>query len=151
MLILADAVKDWLNFHTCDTDFFCCKKFKSIPSFIKIIWFDLPYYKLENEVKLHFSTQLRKTRPKILVFSQTVVTKKFILTSKLDYKSRCKLFSLVNYNSTFQSNFSERKIANSAEIKPTCLLHMYAISAGIRPQCFSVMYFPQGSDHSVLV
>ena len=39
-----------------------------------------------------FSSQLRKTRPKGLVFSQSV-TKNFILTSKLDYPSLAAKFS----------------------------------------------------------
>ena len=45
-----------------------------------------------REQKIFFSTQLRKTRPKGLVFSQTV-SKNPILTSKLDYPSLVAKFS----------------------------------------------------------
>ena len=64
----------------------------------------------------HFSTQLRKTRPGGLVFSQIVI--KFYPYLKIGLsKSHSKLFTLVSlvkkhYNSTFQSKFSDRNICS---------------------------------------
>ena len=67
-------------------------------------------------LKKHFSTQLRKTRPKGLVFSQTVSKKSYPNLKIGLSKFRCKVFSLVSlvkkhYKLGFPVQISVRKIA----------------------------------------